>query len=128
MKIRYVVALAALAGFGVGALTVQGLHAQAKSPVYVIAEINVSNLDAYTKEYANKVQGLIKSSGGRLLAAGQNVTSLDGAPPTNRVAVQVWESMDKLKAYRASTEFKDLRKIGEKYAKFRTFTVEALPQ
>jgi uncharacterized protein (DUF1330 family) len=128
MKTHYTVGLAMLAGFGFGAIAVQGLHAQAKPPVYYIAEIDVSNLDAYTKEYAPKAQALIKASGGRLLAAGQNVTSIEGAPPKPRVAVQVWDSMEKIKAWRNSAEFKEIRKIGEKYAKFRSFTVEGVPQ
>jgi uncharacterized protein (DUF1330 family) len=128
MKTHYTVGLAMLTGFGFGAIAVQGLHAQAKPPVYYIAEIDVTNLDAYTKEYAPKAQALIKASGGRLLAAGQNVTAIEGAPPKPRVAVQVWDSMEKIKAWRNSAEFKENRKIGEKYAKFRSFTVEGVPQ
>lgn len=128
MKTHYTVGLAMLAGFGFGAIAVQGLHAQAKPPVYYIAEIDVTNLDAYTKEYAPKAQALIKASGGRLLAAGQKVTAIEGAPPKPRVAVQVWDSMEKIRAWRDSAEYKELRKIGDKYAKFRAFTVEGLPQ
>src|SRR5262249_54842768 len=128
MRTPYAVALGIMVGFGLGAVAVQGLHAQAKPPVYLIAEIDVKNLDAYLKEYAPKAQELIKASGGRLLAAGQNVTSLEGAPPKKRVAVQVWDSMEKLQAWRNSAEFKDVRKIGNKYATFRSFTVEGLPQ
>lgn len=128
MKTQYMVALAVVAGFGLGAVAVQGLHAQAKPPVYYIAEIEVSNLDAYTKEYAPKAQALIKASGGRLLAAGQKVTAIEGAPPKPRVAVQVWDSMEKIRAWRDSAEYKELRKIGNKYAKFRAFTIEGLPQ
>jgi uncharacterized protein (DUF1330 family) len=128
MKTRYTVVLAVAVGFGLGAVAVQGLHAQAKPPIYYIAEIDVKNLDAYTKEYAPKAQALIKASGGRLLAAGQNVTAIEGAPPKRRVAVQVWDSMEQIKAWRNSAEFKEVRKIGDKYAKFRSFTVEGLPQ
>ena len=128
MKTQYMVTLAVVAGFGLGAVTVQGLHAQAKPPVYQIAEIDVTNVDAYTKEYAPKVQALIKAGGGRLLAAGQKVTAIEGAPPKPRVAVSVWDSMEKIQAYRNSAEFKEARKIGEKYAKFRVFTVEGLAQ
>jgi len=128
MRTRYAVALAIVGGFGLGAITVQTLHAQAKPPIYYIAEIDVTNPDAYTKEYVPKAQALIKASGGRLLAAGQNVTSIEGAPPKPRVAIQVWDSMEKIKAWRNSAEFKENRKIGEKYAKFRAFTVEGLPQ
>jgi uncharacterized protein (DUF1330 family) len=128
MRTRYAVAVAVVISFGLGAVAVQVLHAQAKPPVYYIAEIDVTNLDAYTKEYAPKAQALIKASGGRLLAAGQNVTSIEGAPPKPRVAVQVWDSMEKIQAWRNSAEFKEIRKIGEKYAKFRSFTIEGLPQ
>ena len=84
-------------------------------------------LDAYQKEYAPKAQGLIKKSGGKLLAASQNVASYEGAPPAKRVAIQLWESKEQYVAYRNSAEFKENRKIGDKYAKFRSYTVEALP-
>jgi len=128
MKTRYRMAVAVLTGFGIGAAAVHGLHAQAKPPIYYIAEIDVTNLDAYVKEYAPIAQAGIKKAGGRLLAAGQNVTALEGQPPKPRVAVQVWDSMEKIQAWRNSAEFKEARKIGDKYAKFRAFTVEGLPQ
>jgi len=128
MKTRYTVTLAMLAGFGLGAVAVQGLHAQAKPPIYYVAEIDVTNIDAYTKEYAPLAQASIKAAGGRLLAAGQNVTAIEGAPPTKRVAIQVWDSMDKIQAWRNSAEYKKAREIGNKFAKFRAFTVEGLPQ
>ena len=122
------IGLAMLAGAALGAAGMQGLHAQAKPPVYLVTEIDVTNLDAYTKEYAPKAQALIKASGGRLVAAGQNVTTLEGEPAKARVAVTVWDSMEKIRAWRNSAEFKDNRKTGEKLAKFRSFTVEGLPQ
>ena len=118
-----------LAGFGLGAVAVQGLHAQqSKTPIYYVAGIDVTNIDAYTKEYAPKAQALIKASGGRLLAAGQKVTSIEGAPPKPRVAIQIWDSMEQIQAWRGSAEYKEIRKTGDKYAKFRAFTVEGLPQ
>ncbi len=128
MRTRHAVALAVVVGFGLGAVAVQGLHAQAKPPVYYIAEIDVKNLDAYTKEYAPKAQELIKASGGRILAAGQKVTAIEGAPPKPRVVVQVWDSIEKIQAWRNSAEYKENRKIGDKYAKFRSFTVEGVAQ
>ena len=88
----------------------------------------MTNLDAYTKEYAPIAQASIKAAGGRLLAAGQNVTSVEGAPPTKRVAIQVWDSPEKIQAWRNSAEYKKAREIGDKYAKFRAFSVEGLPQ
>ena len=128
MKTHYTVALSMIVGAALGAAAIQGLHAQAKPPVYSVAEITVTNLDAYLKEYAPLAQTGIKNSGGKLLAAGQKVTSLEGAPVANRVAIQQWDSLEKLQAWRNSAEFKKAREIGDKYAKFRTFTIEGLPQ
>jgi|SRR5262245_931511 uncharacterized protein (DUF1330 family) len=127
MRIQYSVPLAMLAGIGIGAVAVHTLHAQATPPVYYIAEVDVTNLEAYTKEYAPKAQAIIRAAGGKALAAGQKVTALEGAPPAPRVAVLQWESMDKLMAWRNSKEFKETREIGVKYAKFRDFAIEGLP-
>jgi heme-degrading monooxygenase HmoA len=44
------------------------------------------------------------------------------------VAIQQWESMEKIQAWRNSADYKKAREIGNKYAKFRAFTVEGLPQ
>jgi hypothetical protein len=60
MKSNYKVAVAMLAGVALGALAVQGLHAQAKPPLYVVSEIDVSNLDAYLKEYVPVAQAALK--------------------------------------------------------------------
>jgi uncharacterized protein (DUF1330 family) len=117
-----------VAGIGVGAAAVQTLHAQATPPIYRIAEIQVTDVDAYTKEFAPKAQAALKNAGGRFLAAGQKVTALEGEPPKTRVTIQVWESLEKMKAAYDSAEYKEARKIGDKYAKFRAFAVEGLPQ
>jgi uncharacterized protein (DUF1330 family) len=128
MKTRYTVTLAMLAGAALGGLAVQGLHAQAKPPVYQVAEIDVTNLDAYTKEYAPKAQATIKQYGGHLLAVGQDITAFEGAPPAKRVAIQQWDSLDKIKAWRNSPEYKQAREIGDKYAKFRSWAIVGLAQ
>jgi uncharacterized protein (DUF1330 family) len=120
------------AGFGLGAVAVQGLNAQAKPPVYYVAEIDVTNEEAYAKEFAPKAQAIIKAAGGRFVAiggagAGAKVTAFDGQPP-KRAVVQVWDSMEKIQAWRANPEYIELRKIGDKHAKFRSFAVEGVPQ
>jgi uncharacterized protein (DUF1330 family) len=132
MKTRYTVALSMIAGAALGGAAIQGLHAQAKPPVYYVAEIDVTNPDAYAKEYVPKAQAIIKAAGGRFLAVGgaaggAQVTAFDGEAP-KRVVVQVWDSMDKIKAWRANPDYKEARKTGEKYAKFRSFAVEGLSQ
>jgi uncharacterized protein (DUF1330 family) len=127
MKTHYTVTLAMLAGFGLGA-AVQNLHAQAKPPVYLISEIDVMNQDAYLKDYAPKAQAAIKAAGGKFLAAGGKITTIEGDPPKPRVVIVLWESVEKAQAYRESAAFKDLLPIRDKLAKFRSFAVEAVPQ
>jgi uncharacterized protein (DUF1330 family) len=128
MKSNYKVAAAMLAGVALGALDVQGLHAQAKPPLYSVAEIDVSNLDAYLKEYVPLAQAAIKAGGGRILAAGQNITAIKGTPPKSRVAILQWESIEQYNAWRKSAAYVDARKIADKYAKFRSFAIEGMPQ
>jgi uncharacterized protein (DUF1330 family) len=127
MKNQYSIALAMLTGIGVGAVAVQGLHAQAKPPVYYIAQNDVSDADAYVKEFASKVPATVKAHGGRFLVRGGKVTALDGEPPKARVVVQVYDSMEQLKGWFNSPEYQALRKIGTKYATFHTFAVEGVP-
>ncbi len=126
MKTYQKVTLALLAGFGLGAVAVQGLHAQAKPPVYYIAEIEMTNPEAYMKEYVPMAQAVIKAASGKFLATGGKVTVFDGEPPKARVVVQVWDSVEKIQAWRDSAAFKDARKVGEKYAKFRAYAVEGV--
>jgi uncharacterized protein (DUF1330 family) len=133
MKTYLTVSVAMLTGMAIGGFAVQGLHAQAKPPVYVIGQIDVSNDDGYAKEYAPKAAAIVAAAGGRLIArggagGGALVTTLEGEPFKGRVVVQQWESLDKIKAWHNSAEYKENRKIGDKYAKFRFITVEGVPQ
>jgi len=131
MKTRYAVGLSLLAGVAIGAVAVHGLHAQAKPPIFYVAEIDVTNEEGYAKEYVPKAQAIIKAAGGRLLAVGgaaggAQVTTIEGAPP-KRAVIQVWDSVEKIKAWRANPEYIEVRKIGDKYAKFRSYYIEGLP-
>jgi uncharacterized protein (DUF1330 family) len=127
MKSYLGVGLAMLAGAAIGAATVQGLHAQAKPPVYSISEIDISNPEGYTKEYLPLAQAALKAGGGRLVAAGKP-TLIEGEPPKSRVTVWAYDSVEKLQASRTSAEYKESRKVGDKYAKFRIYAVEGAPQ
>jgi uncharacterized protein (DUF1330 family) len=134
MNTKYKTGLAMLAGVALGAAAVQGLHAQAKPPVYYVAEIEVTNPEGYGKEFAPKAQAIIKSHGGKFLAIGgtaganaKQITGFDGEAP-KRAVVQLWDSMEKIQAWRNDPEYKKVREIGDKYAKFRSFAIEGTPQ
>jgi uncharacterized protein (DUF1330 family) len=128
VKTRYTVALSMLAGIALGAIAVQCINAQAQPPIYYIAEMDVTNLDGYLKEYVPRDQANVEAFGGRILAAGTKVATIEGDPPKSRVAVQVWDSIESFQTWRDSTEAKAIRAVAHKYAKFRSFTVEGLLQ
>jgi uncharacterized protein (DUF1330 family) len=118
--------LAMIAGAALGATAMQGLHAQAKPPIYIVNEIDAPNMDAYLKEYAPLAQKTIKDAGGRIVTAGA-AKSVEGEPPKARVTVQAWDSEEKMRAWRNSAEYKKAREVGNKLAKFRTFQVDGTP-
>jgi heme-degrading monooxygenase HmoA len=54
------------------------------------------------------------------------VTQVEGQPP-KRVVIQVWDSLQKMRAWRTSTDYQEARKIGDQYAaKFRSYAVDGL--
>ena len=122
------VGLAILAGFGLGIATIQGLGAKDTAPVFLVAEVEVTDLEGYMKEYVPLVQKSLEASGGRVLAAGQNVTPIEGTPPKGRGVIMQWDSLDQIKAWHDSAQYKEDRKIGDKYATFRIFAVEGRKQ
>jgi uncharacterized protein (DUF1330 family) len=128
MKTRYAVASAMLIGVAIGAVAVEGIRAQAGAPVYYIVETEVTNLDGYLKEYVPRVEASIKAFGGRILASGTKVAMVEGDPPKPRVAIVVWDDVENIQTWRDSAQFKETRILGDKYAKFRAFTVEGLPR
>jgi uncharacterized protein (DUF1330 family) len=50
-----------------------------------------------------------------------------GAPQTSRITINVFDSLEKAKAWRTGAEYKEARKTGDKYATFRAYVVEGLP-
>jgi uncharacterized protein (DUF1330 family) len=128
VKSSHKLAIAMLVGAGLGAAAVQGLHAQAKPPAYVISEIDVTDKDAYAKEYVPLAVKALKESGQKQLAAGGKTAAISGEPPKSRIVLSVFENMEKAQAAYTSPEYLEARKIGDKYAKLRIFVVEGVPQ
>jgi uncharacterized protein (DUF1330 family) len=128
MKTRYTIALSIWAGVAIGAAAVQALHAQAKPPAYVVAEIDVMNLEPYDKEYVPPAAKAVTDGGGRYIVRGGRTVAFYGEPPKPRIAVMAFESMEKAQAAFNSSAYKEAKKVGDKYAKFRVYAVEGLSQ
>jgi len=132
MKSKYTLALAAVTGVTIGAVAVEVLHAQGKPPVYTIAQIQIKEGDAdvYMKEFAPKAQTALKNIAGSQFVAAGTTTKIEGEPPppSTRVTIRKYNSMEDAKAAYSSPEYKEARKIGDKYATFRVFAIEGVSQ
>ena len=128
MRACYAITLGMLVGAVIGAAAVQSLHAQGKPVAYVISEIDVTNADAYAKEYVPLANKALADSGQKRLASGGKTVALAGEPPASRVVLSVFENLEKAQAAYTSPAYIDARKIGDKHGKLRIFAVEGIPQ
>jgi uncharacterized protein (DUF1330 family) len=119
-------ALTLLAGVAIGAVVVQGLHAQTKMPGFYIAEINVKNQDGYMKEFVPAAVKALQDAGGKFVVRGGNIVVTQGAPPAARIVVLQFPSIDRAQGWWNSQAQKEAQVIGDKYATFRSYIVEGL--
>ncbi len=66
--------------------------------------------------------------GGGKIVAGGVAKSVEGDPPKARVVIQVWESEEQIQKWRSSADYKKSREIGDKLAKFRSYSVNGTAQ
>ena len=133
MRTRSLTLLSVTAGTVLGLAASYAHDELATSPVYFIGEIDVTDPDGYAKEYLPRARDIIKAHGGRLVAAGgasaagAQVMPIDGDPP-KRVVIYQYPSLEAVKAWRNDPQYEKVRKVGEKYATYRTFAVEGMKQ
>src|SRR5215212_2585453 len=122
MKSAYKLSIALVVGAGIGGAVIQGLHAQAKPPVYMVAMNEITDQEGYTKQYLSTAQKTIKEHGGVYVATGPG-TQIDGSFPKGRVVILRWESLEALNGWRHSPEYEAIRKTGEGFAKYNVVAV-----
>ena len=121
---------AAIVGsFLLGAGAIQALHAQAKPPAFVVAEINVKDRAGFKDNSLKSTKADISQHGGKYLAGGYDKTlSLVGAEPPNRVVILQFANMDAVRQWRKEGEEDMENTVGAKYATFRIYAVEGVAQ
>jgi uncharacterized protein (DUF1330 family) len=77
---------------------------------YVIAQIDVTDGETFAK-YRDLVAPTIAKHGGRYLVRGGEVTSLEETPPTSRVVVIEFESVEAAKTWYTSDDYAPLIKL-----------------
>jgi|SRR6516164_343802 uncharacterized protein (DUF1330 family) len=121
--------IAVVGSFMLGAGAIQALHAQAKPPAYVVAEVNVKDRAGYEENFLKSTKTDISQHGGKYLAGGYDKTlSLVGAELPNRVLIIQFPNMDAVKEWRKQGEEDMENTVGAKYATFRIYAVEGAAQ
>lgn len=125
MKSRYALGLAMLAGVAIGAVAVEGLHAQAKLKAYSITETETLDATAQT-EFAKAAAAAQQPAGGHpLRTGGGKIVGLEGAAPPVRVILTEWDSLDQAVAFYKSKAWTDLAPLRNKGVKtIRRYVVE----
>ena len=124
-RLAHVASLAV--AMAVGALGSHVLHAQAKAPAFVVGEIDIRDEAPFDKEYVPPAAKAVVDGGGKYVVRGGKSVSLYGEPP-KRIAIMAFESLEKAEATFKSAAYTDAKKIGDKYANFRIYAIEGLPQ
>jgi uncharacterized protein (DUF1330 family) len=117
-------AFVASLALGAAAFTIKILHGQSRAPAYVIAEIDVTDAEAF-REYAPQVQPSFAPFGGRYVVRGGKTQSLAGDMP-KRVVVLAFDSMDEARAWYDSPQYEALKALRDKAGKARIFAVEGV--
>jgi uncharacterized protein (DUF1330 family) len=107
MNTKSKIAIALVAGVALGAVAVQGLHAQAKPKAYVITELEPLDA-AVIAAYVPKVLAAQKAAGARPLGtAGGKIVAIEGTAP-KRVAITEYDNLEQAEAFYKSKAWTDL--------------------
>ena len=125
---NYKVAIALVAGAAIGGAAIQGLHAQAKPPSYVVVDISDITDPEGFKVIAQGSPArteAMKNFGAHYIARTQKITAIDGTPP-KRFIVIAFDSAEKAQAWNNSATQKEVNATRAKTTKSRSFIVEGM--
>jgi uncharacterized protein (DUF1330 family) len=120
--------LTLLAGIAIGATAINGLHAQAKPPTYVVVAIrSVTDAESYKTGVLDKAPAAIAASGGQFVVRTDKITSFDGTPPKRFVLI-AFDSPEKAQAWHNSAAMKEIDAVRAKTTDSLSFMVEGAPK
>ena len=94
---------------------------------YVIAEITVTDPQAY-KQYAATVPAIVAKFGGRYLVRGGQTIGVEGEVPDGRIVVIEFQSLAAARSFEDSFEYKAAAPLRRKAARSRVFLVDGVSQ
>jgi uncharacterized protein (DUF1330 family) len=122
--------LATLAGCAIGAFAVQGLHAQAKPPTYIVIDIaKMTDPEGFKAVTSSPAAGAarVKELGGRYIIRSTTMSAVDGAPPA-RFVVLAFDSKEKAQGWVDASDEKAINAIRAKTTDSSAFMVDGFAE
>ena len=95
-------------------------------PAYLIVHVEVTDPETFARDYAPGVAATVEKYGGRYLARGGKMETLEGDWPAHRVVLTEFPTVERAKAWWASEEYRELKAIRHRTAKSNMVVVEGL--
>jgi uncharacterized protein (DUF1330 family) len=126
MKSNHKIATALVTGVAVGAAVIEGLHAQAAPPAYIVTYISdITDPEGFKALPPISGPETLVPFGGKYLIRTENITALEGTAP-KRFVVIAFDSAEKAKAWKAPAGAKEINSIRLKTTKSSQFLVEGM--
>lgn len=109
-----------VAGFGLGALAIQTLSAQATPPAYVITIFDTE--EVMKTNYPSLDPSTFEPFGGHYIVHFGKAVTFDGEPP-NQIEIVAFDSMEEAQAWHTSSAFRKMYDVN-KTANVRAFVVQ----
>jgi uncharacterized protein (DUF1330 family) len=118
--------LTLLVGVAIGATAIQGLHAQAKPPTYVVVAIRkINDAAAFKAGVLDKAAAVIAAAGGHFVIRTNKIDSYDGTPPQRFVLLQ-FDSAEQAQAWHNSAAQKEIDAVRTSTTDSLSFVVEGM--
>jgi uncharacterized protein (DUF1330 family) len=90
---------------------------------YVVAEITVTDPEAY-KQYVAAVAPVVAKFGGKYIVRGGQTVAVEGEPPSGRIVVIEFDDLAAARLFEDSPEYQAVAALRHKAARSRVFIVE----
>ncbi len=94
-------------------------------PAYIVIRVNVTDMKTY-KEYMKHTPATIEQYGGKFIARGGDVTTLEGDVEANRVVLLGFESVEAAKIWYHSSEYQAAKAIRKDAAEAQFIVIEGI--
>jgi uncharacterized protein (DUF1330 family) len=130
MKQIIALGVATLTGCAIGAFAVQGLHAQAKPPTYIVIDIaKMIDPEGFKAVTSSPAAGAarLKELGGRYIIRSTTMSAVDGAAPA-RFVVLAFDSKEKAQGWVDAADEKAINAIRAKTTNSSAFMVDGFAE